>query len=244
MPAFFNMTEQIFWMIQETAGITADLSWLTNSEFERIQALRFEKRRQDRLSGRWVAKNLLKNVLADPRAFHLNEISIENEASGTPFALLNGNRMQGSLSISHRGSIAVAAYCGNPSLFVGIDLEQIEEKSPGFIEDYFTTEETTQVNNLPESQRAWAASLLWSGREAMLKAHQIGLRLDTRQIALKCPTFETGQEWQPLEITHQPAEMNQMDLFWRLMDQTIITLAIKQNHQALDVSPGSLIQIL
>ena len=238
------MTEQIFWMIKDITSIPVELSWLSDVEREQIQRLRFEKRRQDRLSGRWVAKNLLKNVLAEPESIYLNEISIENETSGAPIPILNGNRIPGSLSISHRGNTAVAAYCANPTLHIGIDLEQVEEKSPGFIEDYFTLAEVKQVNQLAVSQRAWAASLLWSGREAMLKAHQIGLRLDTRQISLKVPAFESRQVWQPLEISHHPAEMKQIKLFWRLMGETLITLAIKQNHPSVDISPGSLIQIV
>ena len=244
--SFISMkpTSPVFWNIVRLDALPANQDWLSTLEQTRYQQFRFPKKSQDWLSGRWAAKSLINTIFSERKPNSLDQLCVQNESSGAPFIEWHGKRLDGSLSISHRGGLAAAAYCPEPDVTIGIDLELIEAKSQGFVEDYFTAQEATWVLSLSEDQQALAASLLWSGREAILKAHKIGLRLDTRQIALKCPSFQSGPGWQPIAITHYPPELDHLTLFWNQIDQTIITLAIKQKHQEVEVSPDNFIQIL
>jgi len=235
---------KVFWKIVRQDTLPANQDWLSAQEKDRYQQFRFPKKSQDWLSGRWAAKSLINAIFSESKTYQLDEICIKNEASGSPFAEWHGKRLDGSLSISHRGGLAAAAYCPDPDVTIGIDLELIETKSRGFVEDYFTAQEAAAIFNLSEDQQALAASLLWSGREALLKALQLGLRVDTRQIALGCPSFQSRPGWQALEIIYHPAELNHLTLFWRRVDQTIITMAIKQKYHDVEISPDRFIQIL
>ncbi|MBW6473574.1 MAG: 4'-phosphopantetheinyl transferase superfamily protein [Anaerolineaceae bacterium] len=220
------------------------MDWLSPPEINRYHQFRFPKRQNEWLSGRWTAKKLLGNLLTDSDTLPFRELSIHNEDSGAPFVMWNDQRLAGSLSISHRAENAIAAFCFDPDITIGIDLEDIEAKSRGFVEDYFTEPEARMVLARALEEQALAASLLWSGREAILKALQIGLRIDTRQIAFNLPSLATNVDWQPVEILKCPAEGNNLKLFWRKLNHSLVTLAIKHNQQENDYPSSWIQQIL
>ena len=234
----------VFWCLKKFASIPEDLDWLSPQESNRYRQFRFPKRQQEWLLGRWVAKNLLNNLLTDSDTLPFHELSIHNEDSGAPFVMWNNQRMEGSLSISHRAEKAISAFCFDPEISIGIDLEEIEAKSRGFVEDYFTEPEARMVLALPIEKQALAASLLWSGREAIVKALQIGLRIDTRQIALKPPPLSSHEEWKPLEILQCPPEGKNLKLFWRKSNHSLVTLAIKLKNRVDDFHSDWIQQIL
>ena len=221
----------IFWNTQKFDSIPEDLDWLSLPEQNRYLQFRFPKRQKDWLLGRWVAKNLLSNLLIYSDTFPFSELSILNEDSGAPFVIWKGQCLGGSLSISHRGENAVAGFCFNPEITIGIDLEEIEAKSSGFVEDYFTEPEARMVFALPIEEQALAASLLWSGREAIVKALQIGLRIDTRQIALDPVSLTSNEDWQSIAILQSPSEVMNLKLFWRKFNHSLETLAIKLKNR-------------
>lgn len=224
----------VFWTTQKFDSIPEDLDWLSLPEQNRYLQFRFPKRQKDWLLGRWVAKNLLSNLLIYSDTFPFRELSILNEDSGAPFVIWKGQRLEGSLSISHRSEYAVAAFCFDPESSIGIDLEEIEAKSSGFVEDYFTEPEARMVFALPIEEQALAASFLWSGREAIVKALQIGLRLDTRQIALDLVPLISHGDWQPIGILQCPSDAKTLKLFCRKLNHSLVTLAIKLKNQEND----------
>jgi phosphopantetheine--protein transferase-like protein len=126
---------------------------------------------------------------------------------------------------------------------IGIDLEEIESKSRGFIEDYFTTTEYDYVFALPQKQQALAASLLWSGREAILKALQTGLRYDTREIAIQCPSFIMKDEWEALPIIQSPEKQDSTRLFWRKLENYLITLAVISKNEQFEILPENILAV-
>jgi phosphopantetheinyl transferase len=234
----------VFWNTQKFDSIPEDLDWLSLPEQNRYQQFRFPKRQKDWLSGRWVAKNLLSNLIIYSDTLPFRELSILNEDSGAPFVIWRDQRLAGSLSISHRSDCAITAFCFDPEISIGIDLEAIEAKSLGFVEDYFTEPEVHMVLTLPKEEQALAASLLWSGREAIVKALQIGLRVDTRQIAFNLPSLKFNEDWQPIEILECPAECKYLKLFWRKLNHSLVTLAIKLKNRENDFSSDWIQQIL
>ena len=232
----------IYWNLVDSSQVSEGLEWLSEDEYQQFQGFRFEKRQKDWLLGRWTAKRLIQSIYSDEKDLISTQISIKNETSGAPFALMNGQRMNTSLSISHRGNLAVAALGFNPAYSIGIDLEEIESKSKGFVEDYFTSQEAETILALPSEHQSLIASLFWSGREAILKALRTGLRIDTREIAFQCPSLSTNDDWQPLEIIIAPVSLDSIQLFWRKLDKYLVTLAVISPIENLHVSSDDFIQ--
>ena len=230
-------TPLIYWNLVDSSQLPESNAWLSEEELQQLQIFRFEKRRKDWLLGRWTAKRLIQSVSAKEDDLSNDQICIKNETSGAPYAMINGEQMSASLSISHRGNLASTAICTDPDISIGIDLEEIESKSRGFIEDYFTTPESEYVFALPQMQQALAASLLWSGREAILKALQTGLQYDTREIAIQCPSFIMEDEWEPIQIIKSPEKQDSTRLFWRKLENYLITLAVISKDENFKLLP-------
>lgn len=165
--------------------------FLSPQERERLTSLRFQKRRQEWLHGRWVAKHLIQRVLSDFGELTLSEISIENRADGSPWVFVKGEEVQGELSISHREGWACAAFSQNTEISLGIDVEKIEKRDPAFYMDYFTDREKVNRALISEMSEEMYYTFLWSTKEAALKALKLGLRIDTRKIEILLGGFDT-----------------------------------------------------
>jgi 4'-phosphopantetheinyl transferase len=207
------MADTIFWTLVDRSRIDLDRGspWLSPVEQQTLAAFRFPKRRDEWLLGRWTAKSLLRSLPAY-RGLPPQAIEVYNEPDGAPgLTLPAGSPSPGSLSISHSGPYALCALASGPDLRIGADLELVESRSEGFIEDYFTPCEREMVHTAPRESRDFVATLVWSLKEAMLKALGVGLRWDTRRVEVSetdsLPALE--QEWQALQVsdyenTHRP----------------------------------------
>ncbi|MDR1402202.1 MAG: 4'-phosphopantetheinyl transferase superfamily protein, partial [Tannerellaceae bacterium] len=106
------------------------------------------------------------------------EIVIDHDEKGKPFAKgldeLNGLE----ISLSHKGNESVAIVAEKP---VGIDIEQIEERSPDFMDMSFTEGELALLKDREQAEwstRFWAAKeaygkMLGTGLEGNPKKHEI-----------------------------------------------------------------------
>ncbi|MCG8350348.1 MAG: 4'-phosphopantetheinyl transferase superfamily protein, partial [Chloroflexales bacterium] len=136
-------------------------------------------------------------------------IVIDNDADGAPFVKLSPALLAElvgrscnecyeypalSISVSHSQDLAFcalyAAYnelgvadCYNPSVQIGADIEHVEPRAESFVEDYFTAEEIQQVRRAPAGIRDLLVTLIWSAKEAVLKALRVGLTVDTRRVS-------------------------------------------------------------
>jgi 4'-phosphopantetheinyl transferase len=192
------------------AGI-APLDLLSQVEQRHLATLQIKKRRKDWLLGRWTVKHLLQSYIEQQTDVRLPlcAIVIDNDADGAPFVQLNPallTELVGrpyddhyanptlSISISHSHDLAFCALyaahdelggadCCNPSVQIGADIEHIEPRADHFIEDYFTAEEIQQVRRAPAGIRDLLVTLIWSAKEAVLKALRVGLTVDTRQVS-------------------------------------------------------------
>jgi 4'-phosphopantetheinyl transferase len=170
----------VYWLEQTEADVPLEDDWLSASEAVRLDTLRFPKRRADWRLGRWTAKRALAislNLPSHPEA--LAAIEIRPAQSGAPEVLFANQPAAVTISLSHRAGSAVCAVARSGAA-LGCDLEMIEPRSDGFIEDYFTTEERAFVARGAMADRSRLVALLWSGKESALKALREGLRLDTR----------------------------------------------------------------
>jgi 4'-phosphopantetheinyl transferase len=219
------MATTVFWNFVEAPSGGAE-DFLSPAEQARLQAMRFDLRRQSFLAGRQAAKRLLQSQ-AFCRGLAATAISVDNTPGGAPFALLNGREIPGSLSLSHRADAAAAAFSPAPGITVGIDLEVVEGRSAAFVEDFFTAEECAFVQTLRATQRAaWVASV-WSAKEAVLKALKVGLRVDSRAVsicALDGAAWQAG--WQPLQAGGPALTGCSCRVWRRLWGENVLTLAV------------------
>jgi 4'-phosphopantetheinyl transferase len=251
----------VHWLVQSSREFpeserAAAPEWLlTGTERERFTALKIPKRRHDWLLGRWTSKLLAQAVLvhSNTAAPALNELQVLNAASGAPFltSTLEDQVLPVTLSISHSGDRAFCAAVGILSGgeiaggILGADIERIEARSPGFVEDYFTETESTLLERSPARSRDILVTATWSAKEAAFKALHLGLTVDTRSATcLIEPVLEEGAPWTPFHIEWDVRRLNNYtqlrgDLphllgWWRIMDGFVLTLAAEPGNAPLE----------
>jgi 4'-phosphopantetheinyl transferase len=209
MMQFQRIPTSVSWLEIEADRLSgfaeADLvAILSPVERERLEGMRFPKRREEWLQGRYAAKKLLRSALTNQLAgIGDANLTIGNRDSGEPFVIVEGwGELAGSISISHRGGYAAAAWCPDPGCRVGIDLELVEGRHPAFLEDYYSFNEIEFARHLvPQEQDLWI-TMAWSAKESILKALGLGLRLDLRRIEVFPISFPVSDgKWQPLCFT-------------------------------------------
>jgi 4'-phosphopantetheinyl transferase len=204
----------VYWLEQSGPDVPDGNGWLSSQEALHLATLRFPKRRADWRLGRWTAKCALAACVRDTRP--LADIQIQAAASGAP-EVLGANPP--AISISHRNGVACCAIALGAAA-LGCDLELIEPRSREFVATYFTPEEETLIEQTSAAARPALLAVLWSAKESALKALGVGLRLDTRSVAVRNLTFELDppQLWQPLQVCYEGREFNG---WWR-SDGTLV----------------------
>lgn len=203
--------------------------WLSPEERSRYDSMRFPKRRMEWLLGRLTAKTLLVRCLPELAAVHLDQITIGNHAEGAPFVSIVGEPLPLQLSISHREGLAVAALSANPERSVGIDLEWVEDHPQSFYEDFFTPGELVILAGTPDNRKTLVGTLIWSAKEAVLKAMGKGLRLDTRSVDITGVARTTVDGWGRFNM--RIANSNEADWHttWRELGSYLLTLAVRNS---------------
>lgn len=237
----------IYWLVQSTSahpgleGGQLPLGLLSASELERFHALRTPKRRHDWLLGRWTAKHLVQQFLAETtdQRLALDSIEIKNEEDGSPFVELHAQqpahhpardaaatrqRLAACLTISH---CEEWAFCAVTAQVIGADIERIRPRAWNFVETFFTDAEARQVQAAAPATRDTLTTAIWSAKEAALKAVKLGLTVDTRRVECQ---FDLDQPaagtWAPLKVTYTPAAHASaaMHGWWSLRDGFVLTI--------------------
>ena len=242
-----TMPNTIYWTLvdsnqtpPETRGI------LSPSELEKFSTFRFPKRRDEWLLGRWTAKALA-HSLPTYQHYRLEQIEILTTPQGAPYIQVPGKITPADcLTISHSEHLALCALTPGSDLHVGADLEKIEPRTETFILDYFTPAECLIVEAYPVEIRAVVVTLIWSAKEAMLKALRVGLRWDTRMVEVRSmdglpqPGDAKG-EWQRIEIGELKSNNRAWSAWWQRHDQFVLTLAGFAATQA-DIQSAHLVE--
>jgi phosphopantetheinyl transferase len=245
----------IHWLVQTTKEIPElkrglSLDRLLNArEQERLAALKTEKRRHDWLLGRWTSKLLVQAVLRQEEGEvpPLNDLIISNDPSGAPFVTgeLTDKHLPVTISISHSGDRAFCAATGIasgtqiPMGVLGADIEQVESRPQGFVQDYFSETEVALVHRTPSRCRDLLVTATWSAKEAALKAVHLGLTVDTRSVTcLIEPVADPPNFWTPFPIRWEvwrlnryspaPPELPQLMGWWRIQDGYVLSLAAQR----------------
>jgi 4'-phosphopantetheinyl transferase len=213
--------EHIFWLTQTSAQIPDNDDWLSETEQKTLAGFRFPKRRNDWRLGRWTAKQAVHAFQKTPDAA-LCAIEIPALDYGAPEVILKGQPAGISISISHCRDRALCAIAPADTA-IGCDLEWIEPREKNFAEDYFTPEEISLVKQSP-AEKALLVTLIWSAKEAALKAIRKGLSRDTRSVVIS-PDFP-GQEGSWNRWTgHCLESACSFYGWWRICDGYVYTLA-------------------
>ena len=186
------MSALVYWLTQTLADIPANHDWLSEKERSILGGLRFEKRRNDWLLGRWTAKQAIcaSQLRPEPVLAALEIIAAED---GAPEAFWESEPANVSISISHSNARSFCAV-GPSGVSMGCDLERVEPRDDLFFSDYFTAKEMMLCNNAPV-EKALAVNLIWSAKESMLKAMREGLRRDTRSVQVHPDFRGSGGRW-------------------------------------------------
>ncbi|HBE88115.1 MAG TPA: hypothetical protein DDW67_03120 [Elusimicrobia bacterium] len=148
-------------------------AFLTPDELAAWSALKVPKRKNEWLGGRLAAK------LAGADAFFPGvpprEIEVHRELTGSPFLVRRGEKRH--ISISH--SAGVCGGAAGPD-FLGLDIEEVAPRHPGWYRDYFSPAES-------EGRDDAAMTGLWAAKEALFKALGLGLSCDTLDADLSGP---------------------------------------------------------
>jgi 4'-phosphopantetheinyl transferase len=228
--------EIVYWCLYQIPQPAIARACLSPAERTTYDRFRFDARRKSWLAGRYTAKLLLLRVLNGRRTplekIRQDQIEIHNDELGAPSAYHRDQIIPGCLSISHSGDWCAAAFAP-AKLQVGIDIEVITQRPAGFIQDYFTKNEIAMVspNNgrmLAENRQAEMATLIWSAKEALLKAMGIGLRLDTRHVevdSIEAVEQADALGWRRLGLSSIHLS-SRIDAYWRKVNGYLLTLAV------------------
>jgi 4'-phosphopantetheinyl transferase len=226
----------VHWLARSARSLPGDLSWLAPAERARASQLRTAKRRQEYLLRRFTAKQAvaaLARLPVDTAA--LARIAVPNAPSGAPYVLIDGAPAGWHISLTDRAGCAV---CVVHTAGVGCDLELVEPRSDGFVEDFLTFPERAYVAGQPDlPARHEAANLVWSAKESALKVLRTGLRRDTRTVEVSVQAGGPGA-WAPLTIrTGGPT----LHGWWRRDGPYLLTVAaLEAGSPPVALEPGGI----
>lgn len=170
-------------------------SWLTAAENARFANFLSERRRQEFIVGRALARLALSTLCgATPEC-----IEFEPDANGKLLSV-SPNECKGlHFSISHTSDVVVCAACRNCS--VGVDIERISTRSEPLTlsERFFRNSEHAVLVELAESARLDRFFLMWTLKEALGKAHGLGVLTGTDTTHFDMPDQGTLEalSWEP-----------------------------------------------
>ncbi|MHB8797561.1 MAG: 4'-phosphopantetheinyl transferase family protein [Thermoanaerobaculia bacterium] len=166
------------WAAARSEDLPRGEAWLSPAEQLALARLTVPKRRGDWLLGRFAARRVL---LLSGAVAREEEVSVLASPSGAPEVHVAGLAAPFVLSITHSHGHAAAAIAPAGAR-LGLDLERIEPRSGSFLEDWFTASERAFVSAAPEEEASLRTTLVWSAKEAVMKALREGLRIAPRDV--------------------------------------------------------------
>lgn len=206
------------------ADLPDSLSWLSLRERETLDRLHVAKRRQDWLLGRWAAKRAVAASLGSPdRQLPLRAIEILAAPDGAPEAYVATVAAPLDISISHSAGRALCALVPR-GVAVGCDVEHVEPRDEGLVEDFFAPDEVATVHRREGRARDLLVALVWSAKESALKLLREGLRLDTRSARVDVDDAGAGgEDWRSLTIRCD-GRADAVTGWWRRSGDDVLTV--------------------
>ena len=216
--------------------------YLCPDEMDEWAAFKVSKRRDEWLTSRAVTKLMIQAVPGFQH-FELQNIKIMKKRSGQPYIVdLRSGQNHGSYSLSHSHGAVFCGFSIEPHLRFGFDLEKIEPRPLEFIQDYFTDAEIEMIRKNPTMQDE-VATLVWSAKEAVLKAMQRGLSVDTRTVEIHPDLNGTSQNgWHTGRVRATDEPEANFTILWRAETGFIRTICAENSlHTQFQELPINLI---
>ncbi len=195
----------MWWLAHGEREVPAGADWLSPREQALLAGIRYTKRYVEFLTRRYAAKRALAAMLErEDSPTELARIEVRNHPGGAPYVVVDEQAAAIELSLSDRAGWAVCLVGapGSPLGPLGIDLEIVEPRSDGFIDDFFTAAERDEIRARPAGEaRDEAANLVWSAKEAALKVMKVGLRADTRDVEVRLDDSGRADGWSAMTVT-------------------------------------------
>jgi 4'-phosphopantetheinyl transferase len=215
----------VSWLLQTAADLPPHREWLSPAENERLAGLEVSKRRQEWLLGRWTAKQALAAYRPDSLGLRpLSDLEIRAAADGAPEAVCDGQALPLVLTLSHRSDLAVSAVAETEAA-LGCDLERVEPRIEGLVEDFFTEQERQLVAGAAGEEAELLANLVWSAKESALKAMRVGLRMDTRKVEVELAARRVVDGWCPVRVHHRESGREFAGWWCRVLNCVLTILA-------------------
>ena len=144
---------------------------LSAQEQAYFKTLRFPKRRNEWIGGRFALKQVVGRIL---NTDNLSQVEVLPQESGKPKLLIGGEVTRLAYSITHSNGFAVAAASADEK-YIGIDLEKIEHRIEAWKNDFFHPSELT-------SEGDEFLTALWTQKEALVKLLGTGLSLRSNEV--------------------------------------------------------------
>lgn len=193
---------ELRWLQQTSADVPTHDEWLCLAERRRLVQLRVPKRRSDWRLGRWTIKRAVASYFGLPQdSSCFASIAVRPAETGAPRVFIDDEASNVAVSLSHCDGVGLCALTRRPTL-LGCDLEKVELRTWSFVTDYFTPSEQNIVASCnPPELRSSIITLIWSAKEAVLKALETGLRADTRSLTVNFSGGTFSQTtWQSLTV--------------------------------------------
>lgn len=204
------MTEALTWRAARRhpsaafAGMLAT-DWLTDGERETLAGLQAQRRREEWLLGRWLAKKLILDQArvtpitpaplgeCDVEIFSLDGLGRRTR----PRIMIGGLAQSWSLSIAHSEDLVLVALSTHPRVSVGVDVVAVQSWTNSSLEMWFTTAERRWIET-----GAARPSTLWAIKEASYKAVNQGEPFVPRKIEVRPePDGGYGYMWHGVRTT-------------------------------------------
>lgn len=200
-----------------------DPSWLAAQEQQALSVVQGAGRRAGTLLRRWALKSAVADLLelsATPAS--LRRIGVRHDAQGAPSIMVDGQEAGLEGSVSACAGWAVGLACSGLSP-VGVDLELIAPQGEDFVRDWFAAGETAYVHRHREGspERDLATTLVWSAKEAALKALGRGLFADPRTVEVSLGAVGSPQAWAPLQVA--VTDGRPLPGWWRREGRFVVT---------------------
>lgn len=158
-----------------------------------------------------LTRAALRAVLCEDLGCGNDELAFGVSPHGKPFARVRDQRADISFNVSHGGWHGLIALA--PEGRIGVDIEERAERRrlDLLIEAAMGEEERAEVTSAPGSGQLHLFSRIWTMKEALVKAHGLGIGLDAT-------TFEIPRAMRRGDVSGTLVLPQAPDVTWRLDD--------------------------
>jgi acyl transferase domain-containing protein/NAD(P)-dependent dehydrogenase (short-subunit alcohol dehydrogenase family)/acyl carrier protein/phosphopantetheinyl transferase len=191
--------------------------WLSDDELGQLRSRGTDKRVRDRVAGRLAAKRALSSLTGVDAL----RIRVQSAPSGEPIATVPGHPTV-RVSVSHRDGHAVAIAVDSGR--IGVDLEGIEVRDPSFQNTWFHSAERDLAGDDPVRQ-----TVLWSIKEAVLKALGTGLALSPHDVIVSSLGHDSATVTLRGEAadTHAAVGGGALTVSWAVADADEVVVSVR-----------------